>query len=167
MDAPFQTFLASLIRTQRTAALGTLYDGAPLVSLVLYAPSADFSAFYLHISRLAQHTQAILRDPQVSLLIAEPDTGAQDPQTLARVSLQGTVSEVLRTDADDEAIRSLYLQRFPTAMMTLSLGDFAFFRVIPSRGRFVAGFGQIFNLTAATLQAATLAHPSTQPTEEA
>lgn len=166
MDAQSQKLLVTLIRTQRTAALGTLHDGAPLVSMVLYAPTADCSAFYLHISRLAQHTQAILRDSQVGLLIAEPDTGAQDPQTLARVSLQGTASEVLRTDADDEAIRALYLQRFPTATMTLSLGDFAFFRVIPRRGRFVAGFGQIFNLTGATLQAAALAHPSTQPIED-
>lgn len=141
MNLRSQQSLTYLIRTQRTAALGTLHDGAPLVSMVLYAPTADFSAFYLHISRLAQHTQAILRDPQVGLLIAEPDTGAQDPQTLARVSLQGPASEVLRTDADYEAIRALYLQRFPTAAMTLSLGDFAFFRVIPSRGRFVAGFG--------------------------
>lgn len=165
MDLQFQQLLARLIRTQRTAALGTLYDGAPLVSMVLYAPTADFSAFYLHISRLAQHTQAILRDPQVGLLIAEPDTGAQDPQTLARVSLQGSTSEVLRSDPDYEAIRAFYLQRFPTATMTLSLGDFAFFRIVPSRGRFVAGFGQIFNLTAATLQAAALAHPATSPIE--
>lgn len=162
MDDHFQKLLVNLIRTQRTAALGTLQDGAPLVSLVLYAPTADCSAFYMHISRLAQHTQAILRDPQVGLLIAEADTGTQDPQTLARVSLQGTASEVLRTDADYEAIRALYLRRFPTAAMTLNLGDFAFFRVQPSRGRFVAGFGQIFNLTGATLQAAALAQPTSK-----
>lgn len=161
MDPQFQQLLVHLIHTQRTAALGTLHDAAPLVSLVLYAPTADCSAFYIHISRLAQHTQAILRDPQVGLLIAEPDTGSQDPQTLARVSLQGTASEVLRTDPDDEAIRARYLQRFPTATMTLSLGDFAFFLILPSRGRFVAGFGQIFNLTAATLRDAALAYPVT------
>lgn len=165
MESQFQQLLARLIRTQRTAALGTLHEGAPLVSMVLYVPTADFSAFYIHISRLAQHTQAILRDPQVGLLIAEPDTGGQDPQTSARVSLQGTATEVLRPDADYEAIRTRYLQRFPTATMTLSLGDFAFFRIVPSRGRFVAGFGQIFNVTGATLQAAALAYPSTQPIE--
>lgn len=166
MEPQFQQLLAHLIRTQRITALGTLHEGVPLVSMVLYAPTADFAAFYLHISRLAQHTQAILRDPPVGLLIAEPDTGDQDPQTLARVSLQGRASEVLRTDADYEAIRALYLQRFPTATMTLNLGDFAFFRIVPSRGRFVAGFGQIFNLTAATLHAAALAHPATPATED-
>lgn len=166
MDSQFQQALAHLIRTHRTTALGTLHDGAPLVSLVLYAPNADFSAFYLHISRLAQHTQAILHDPQIGLLIAEPDTGRQDPQTLARVSLQGTASEVLRTDADYDAIRAAYLQRFPNAAMTLSLSDFAFFRMQPNRGRFVAGFGQIFNLTVVTLQAAALTQPGIESTKK-
>lgn len=165
MELRSQQSLAHLIRTQRTAALGTLSEGAPLVSLVLYLPNADFSAFYLHLSRLAQHTQAILREPQVSLMIAEPDTGTQDPQTLARVSLQGVAGEVLRTDAEYNAIRSAYLQRFPTAAMTVNLGDFSFFRVQPNRGRFVAGFGQIFNLTSATLQAAALTELTTGQSE--
>lgn len=147
--------LTQLIRTQRTAALGTLYEGAPLVSLVLYLPNVDFTAFYLHLSRLAQHTQAILREPQVSLMIAEADTSQQDPQALARVSLQGVASPLPPTDAEYEAVRTAYVQRFPPAAMTVSLGDFAFYRVEPQRGRFVAGFGQIFTLTKASLQAAS------------
>lgn len=154
MNPESQHLLAQLIRTKQTAALGTLYEGAPLVSLVLYLASADFSAFYLHLSRLAQHTQAILREPQVSLMIAEPDTGHQDPQTLARVSLQGVASLLPPTDGEYEAVRATYVQRFPTAAMTVTLGDFAFYRVEPQRGRFVAGFGQIFNLTKESLQAA-------------
>lgn len=154
MNPESQHLLAQLIRTKHAAALGTLYEGAPLVSLVPYLPNAAFAAFYLHLSRLAQHTQAILREPQVSLMIAEPDIGQQDPQTLPRVSLQGVASILPPTEAEYEAVRTAYVQRFPTAAMTVSLGDFAFYRVTPSRGRFVAGFGQIFNLTRESLQAA-------------
>lgn len=157
MELRSQQALTHLIRTQRTAALGTLYEGAPLVSLVLYLPNADFTAFYLHLSRLAQHTQAILREPQVSLMIAEPDTGQQDPQTLARVSLQGVAALLPPMDAEYETVHTAYVQRFSTAAMTVSLGDFAFYRVEAKRGRFVAGFGQIFNLTKESLQAAAAA----------
>jgi len=71
-----------------------------------------------------------------------------------------TVTEVLRTDAEYDAIRSAYLQRFSTAAMMVNLGDFSFFRMQPSRGRFVAGFGQICNLTGATLQTAALVYTS-------
>jgi hypothetical protein len=36
--------LAGLLRGQRIGALGTLREGAPLVSMVLYLPARDFSA---------------------------------------------------------------------------------------------------------------------------
>lgn len=43
MDTQSQQSLAHIIRTQRTT-LGTLGEGAPLVSLVLYLPNAILQA---------------------------------------------------------------------------------------------------------------------------
>jgi putative heme iron utilization protein len=149
MDAQSQQTLARLIRTQRIAALGTLRDGGPLVSMILYAVAPDFSAFYIHASRLAQHTRDILQDARVSLMIAETDTGVPDPQTLARVSIRGEAVEVPPADPDYAEARSLYLTKFPQAVFNFDLGDFALYRIQPRRARFVAGFGQIFNLTLA------------------
>lgn len=147
MDEASQQLLAHLIRTQRVAALGTLREGAPFVSLVALAATADFSAFYLHISRLAVHTRDILQDPHVSLLLAEPDTdGARDPQTLARLSIQGMAEEVGPDAPDYVEARALYLARFPDAGQNFRLADFALFRIRPNRARYVAGFGKIFNL---------------------
>ena len=67
-------------------------DGGPLVSQVLFAAAPDFSAFIVHISRLAQHTQDILSNPRVSLMIADTDDGIGDPLQLARVSIHGDVA---------------------------------------------------------------------------
>lgn len=149
MDNQSQQTLARLIRAQRVAALGTLRDGGPLVSMILYAAAPDFSAYYIHASRLAQHTQDILQDARVSLMIAETDTGVPDPQTLARVSIRGEAVEVPPTIADYAEARLLYLTKFPQAFPNFGLGDFALYRIQPRRARFVAGFGQIFNLTLA------------------
>ena len=91
MDLESQISLARLIRGQRIASLGTLRQGAPFVSMVLYAVSPDFSEFYIHVSRLAHHTQDLLQDARVSLMITETDREDVDPQVLARVSLLGTV----------------------------------------------------------------------------
>jgi putative heme iron utilization protein len=147
IDFDLQQTLARLIRTQRIAAFGTLRDGAPLVSMVLYAGSKDFSAFYIHASRLAQHTQDMLKDPRVSLMIAETDTGTQDPQTLARVSIRGETIAIPPTAADYEKTKSIYLQKFPAAAFNFTLGDFSIYKIEPRTARFVAGFGKIFNLT--------------------
>ncbi len=154
MDSDSLRLLAILLRAQRVAALGTLRDGAPLVTLVLYAFEPDFSGFYLHLSRLAHHTQALLADARLSLMIAEPDDGSQDPQLLRRVSIQGEAKPIPKGSADWDGVRSLYLNRFPAAATMFSLGDFDLYRMEPQAARFVAGFGQAYNLTAGHLREA-------------
>ena len=83
MDAQTRQSLARRIRTQRVAALGTIRDTAPLVSMVLYVAAADISAVYIHVSRLAQHTQALRQDRRVSLMIVEPDSGEMWRESLS------------------------------------------------------------------------------------
>lgn len=147
MDKESQSKLVRMIRTQRVAALGTLRDGGPLVSMILYVVSPNFENFYIHASRLAQHTQDFLSDPRVSLMINEPDCEVDDPQLLARVSIRGTVEEVSKAAQEYEMVKSLYLKRFPKAVTMFQLGDFALYRIQPKKARYVAGFGKAFNLT--------------------
>lgn len=139
--------LIRLIRTQRVAAFGTLRDGAPLVSMILYAVASDFTQFYIHASRLALHTQDIREDPRVSLMIAETDTGEKDPQRLARVSIRGEAAAVPPTAGDYAEAKAIYLAKFPEAAFNFTLGDFSIYKIVPRTARYVAGFGKIFNLT--------------------
>lgn len=146
MDPHSEQILAHLIRSTRVAALGTLHDGEPNLAMVAYAFAGDFSAFYIHVSRLGKHTADMENDPRVSLLITEADDGRRDPQTLPRVSLRGTAEMLPRTDPGYEEIKKLYLVRFPEAEQLFSLGDFNLWKITPKGGRFVAGFGRAFNL---------------------
>lgn len=154
MDPESERKLVRMIRAQRVAALGTLLDGQPLVSMIAYVPASDFSAFYIHASRLAQHTRALLQDPRVGLMIAEPDTGMGDPQTLARVSILGTVAPVPPDAANYADIQALYLARFPAAVRTFQLADFALYAIRPESARYVAGLGKTFNLKSEDLRKA-------------
>lgn len=146
MDADSEQTLIRLLRTQRVAALGTLRDGSPLVSQVLFAAVPDFSSFTLHISRLAQHTQDILNDPRVSLMIADTDDGQADPLQLARVSIRGEARLVPPGTSEYAGARTAYLTKFPQAVVNFQLGDFALYAVPPHAARYVAGFGKAFNL---------------------
>ena len=145
MDAETSRLLSSLVRTQRIAHLGTLRSGAPLVSMTLYMPAKDFSAFYVHVSRLAWHTQDMLHDPRVALSIAETDDGRADPFTLMRVSIRGEAAQMSGGPKD------AWLQRFPEQAINFELADFSFWKITPRDARFVAGFGRIHNLSAAEL----------------
>jgi putative heme iron utilization protein len=152
MDSDSQLKLRQIIRLQRVAALGTLRDGAPLVSMILYAPAEDFASFYIHISRLAQHTQDILKDPRISLMIVETDGGHQDPQTLARLSIRGEATAVPADTAEYDNVRTVYLKKFPDSAFNFELGDFSLYAIHPKSCRYVAGFAKTFNLTVEDLK---------------
>lgn len=153
MDIQTQRTLATLIRTHRTAALGTVREGV-YVSLVVYAEAEDLSAFYLHLSGLALHTRALQADPRVGLMIAQPDTGERDPQTLARVAIQGEAVPIARPSPDFERIKTRYLSKVPDSAPNFALNDFHLYQIIPRTARYVADFGKIYNLTEADFKLA-------------
>ena len=147
MDANLEKNLAEMIRSSRVAGLGTLRDGVPLVSMIAYLPEEDFSAFYIHVSQLAQHTRAMQADARVGLLISQADDGRPDPQTLGRISILGTAEPVPIGDPIYSEIQSRYVTRFPQSAPLFGFGDFGIWRIAPKSARFVAGFAQAFNLT--------------------
>ena len=142
------SLLHRLIRSERIAHLATLRNGAPMVSMTLYMPERDFSAFYVHVSRLAWHTQDMSHDARVALSIAETDDRRPDPFTLMRVSIRGDATQLSDGPKDE------WLARFPEQAINFELADFSFWKIVPRDARFVAGFGRIHNLSAAELKGA-------------
>src|SRR5689334_1970333 len=115
MDEQSERTLARLIRETRIAALGTLHDREANLAMVAYSFAEDFSAFYIHVSRLGKHTTDMESDLRVSLLIAETDDRRADPQTLARVSIRGVAEILPRNDPGYAQVKKSYLERFPEA----------------------------------------------------
>ncbi|MFO0103326.1 MAG: pyridoxamine 5'-phosphate oxidase family protein, partial [Betaproteobacteria bacterium] len=79
--------LRSILSAQQVAALGTLHEGVPYVSMVPFALLRDGSAV-IHVSALAAHTRAMLAEPAVSLLVMAPPSAGVLPQALPRVTIQ-------------------------------------------------------------------------------
>jgi putative heme iron utilization protein len=152
-DADTLVALARLFRRERIAHLATLRQEAPMASMTLYLAAPDFSAFYLHVSYLAWHTQDMLQDTRVALSISESDDGRADPFTLMRVSIRGEVSQIPNQDPESKVLKEAWLARFPEQAINFELADFSFWRIVPRDARFVAGFGRIHNLSAAQLAA--------------
>lgn len=141
-----------LIRAQRWAALATLGpSGTPDASMVAYAPEANFSSLLLLLSELAGHTRNLQRTPAAGLVVSAPDTGGEDPQTLARISFKGDARPVTRDDPTFPSLREQYLARLPASERLFGFSDFILFRFVPGRARFVGGFARAHNLTPAML----------------
>lgn len=151
MDAQSENILAQVLRETRIMALGTLRDEAPLVSMVGFIPAPDFSAFYIFVSRLAQHTIDMQKDKRVSFLVAQTDDGRPDPQTLARVTIRASAEMMELGEPGYTPVKKQYIERFPESAVLFKLEDFSFWRLKPKGGRFVAGLGKAFNITEDTL----------------
>jgi heme iron utilization protein len=133
----------SLLRRSRQGALATLMarGGDPYCSLANVATHADGSPILL-ISRLALHTQNILADARISLMLDERAEG--DPLEGSRIMLAGRAEEA---GGDDAAIlRRRYLNAHPSAEAFVDFKDFSFFRIRPHAAHLVAGFGRIVDL---------------------
>jgi heme iron utilization protein len=132
-----------LLRRSRQGALATLMAGSgdPYCSLVNVASHPDGSPILL-ISALALHTQNILGDARVSLMLDERSEG--DPLEGSRVMLAGRAEQA---GGDEMAIlRRRYLNAHPSAEVFVNFKDFSFFRIRPSGAHLVAGFGRIVDL---------------------
>jgi len=160
METTEREELARLIRGGRWAALATYGNGVPLASMVAYACEAGFAGFLLHLSRLSAHTRNLLAFPSASIVISEPDSPqVRNPQTLARVSIQGE-ARTLREDSSGFAeAKALYEKQFPESSPLFGFEDFLLFRLIPREARFVAGFAKAYTVDAEELGKAAAARP--------
>ena len=151
MATDFELDAARLFLTRRWAALATIEDGAPLATMVAYAPEARLESVLLLLSELAQHTRNVLADPRVSLVVSDPDGGDGDPQLLPRATLVGDARTIARDTDEFTAAKTLYLSCFPDAEMRFELTDFHLFRLVPSAVRYVGGFARAASIAPAKL----------------
>jgi heme iron utilization protein len=140
---------SALVTEVRTAVLLTMRNGRPFGSHVPYVFGSDWTKAYLHLSRLALHTQHLLADSHVSLFIAEPDGRGKNPLALRRINLVGQAARLSPDAPSYGELKERYLSRFPQAEMTFGFGDFALWELRLEDAHFVLGFAQAFVSTAA------------------
>lgn len=126
-----------MLRRADRAALATLQgdNPRPYVSLVGIATDTDGAPLLL-LSRLAEHTRALMASPLASLLI-DGTAGFVNPQEGPRLSLQG---RILPIDCD-HALRR-FLARHPGAALYAGFADFSVHRMTVERIHWVGGFGR-------------------------
>lgn len=98
------------------------------------------------ISGLAEHTKNLLADGRASFLV----TAGEGSRVLreARLTLVGDAAPCTLS----EAMLARYLRYQPDARRYLQLADFRFFRLVPQRARYIAGFGAMGWIESGELQ---------------
>ncbi|MEG1041322.1 MAG: HugZ family protein [Pseudomonas sp.] len=113
--------------------------GFPFGSVVPYCLDAEGNPLIL-ISRIAQHTHNLQKDPKCSLLVGERD--AEDVQAVGRLTVLAHAQK-LDEPAQIEAAAERYYRYFPESSNYHKAHDFDFWVLKPVRHRYIGGFGAI------------------------
>jgi hypothetical protein len=143
-----QTAWGELAQEVRTGVLLTMRNGKPFGSHVPYVLGENWTRAYVHLSRLALHTQHLLQDPHVSLFLSEPDQTEKNPLALRRMNLQGTAAILAPEAPAYAAIKERFLARFPKSAMMFGFSDFSLWELQLQDAHLVLGFGQAYQSTA-------------------
>jgi heme iron utilization protein len=133
----------------RTGVLLTVRDGRPFGSHVPYVFGEHWTRAYIHVSRLALHTEHLLRDSRVGLFVSEPDLPGKNPLSLRRMNLQGEAGMLNVNAPDYPEVKGRYLARFPQSAMMFGFADFALWELRLQDAHIVLGFGQAYLAQAA------------------
>lgn len=121
--------------------------GFPFGSVVPYCLDAQGNPLIL-ISRIAQHTHNLQRDPKCSLLVGERE--AEDVQAVGRLTVLAEAQKISDPVAV-EAAAERYYRYFPESSSYHSAHDFDFWVLLPVRHRYIGGFGATHWLDDVTL----------------
>ncbi|AMY07433.1 heme utilization protein HutZ [Luteitalea pratensis] len=144
--------MRELLRASRVLSLALIVEEAPVNGLLPFAVTPDFRALVVHASRLARHTKGLHDGAPFDALLHEPVVGEIDALQVKRVTLRGVVRVPDHGTPAYEALRAVYLMKFPEAEPITALGDFAFYVLLIEGGRLVTGFGAAANVTQETLE---------------
>lgn len=147
LNAEIQAFIDSR-RSLQLATLGE--DSLPYAS---YAPFAgDEDSLYVILSDMALHGLNLIAEPRASVLIIEDEDAAAELFARRRVSYQ-IVAEELPVGAPEWhcGIECLEERHGERARQLSQLADFRLFRLRPTSGRYVKGFGKAYRLSGGKL----------------
>lgn len=150
--SPEQVF-SDLVNNVASLQIATItIDGLANIS---YAPFVDDNEgnFYIFVSHLASHTQDLINSNQVAVLLTEDEQDTKQIFARTRATYSCSVSQVSSSDPFFNERLDQFEGSFGSVIPLLrGLPDFILFRLSPTSGRFVMGFGQAYDLGGAALQ---------------
>ena len=150
-EQDFVKFRASV----KTLSLSTLTEARrPNIS---YAPfiEDENGFFYLFLSQLASHTQDLLnytinqplKLPSASIMLMEDEQDSRQLFARQRITYQCDISILQPDDTSYSDILDNFENTFGSIIPLLrNLPDFILFKLTPTEGRYVQGFGKAYQL---------------------
>lgn len=118
-------------------------NGLPHAS---YAPFAKVgNNYYVFLSKVAKHCGNLTDNPQLSFMLIEDDSEAKMVYARIRLTYDAQAHKVeVNSQEWNEGLNALYERHGPIVKELSTMGDFHLFRLTPTKGTFVRGFGKAY-----------------------
>ncbi len=147
MSETAEETLQQLLGSIHTIQISSItVDGKPNISYAPYIRD-DKGFYYIFISQLASHTNDLLHNPEVAIMLTEDEQNTRQIFARTRVTYHCQVETVTANEQSYAEVLDQFGMEFDGIIDVLrGLPDFILFRLIPQSGRFVMGFGQAYEL---------------------
>ncbi len=111
-----------------------------------YAPFvSQEKKFYICISKMAQHTNNLLKTPTASIMFIEDESESKNSFARKRITLDVDILNIQRDDKKFSEIISLFNEKFgEKSSIYEQMADFYLFELTPYSGRAVFGFAEAY-----------------------
>ncbi|SYX83589.1 HugZ family protein [Paenibacillus alvei] len=153
----------SFIDSVQSVVLSTIAeDGSPFGS---YAPYVRMDGkLYIYLSKIAQHYRYLEQNPSVDVLMIEDES--KTGNMFARQRARFACHAVKLDNEADEDIFAQFEASFGSSLIQTFRGlDFSLFELTPTEGRYVAGFGQAYDIDLEALRFDHVTRDGHQPSE--
>jgi len=144
LEKRIQNEIVDFVNTRKTLQLSSITgEGKPYAS---YAPFAlNDESLYVLISEIAVHAVNLQKNPFASVLIIEDEDSASELFARKRVNYS-VVSELIQpeTESWQQGIKTLVTRHGDRINNLSDLTDFKLFKLTPTDGRYVKGFGRAY-----------------------
>ena len=113
-----------------------------------YAPYIFYeNYYYIFVSELSTHVKLLLKQKVGTFMIINDETNSQNIWARIRLKFSAKIEVIIR-DSEDFGIicEKIRYKHGKTMNLIKQFSDFHLIKIIPSRGTFISGFGNAFNL---------------------
>ena len=138
--------LKNLLINQRVSSLSVMVENKPYVCLIPFVFNENLGSIIVQASNLAKHSSGMSDNAPFTLLIHFPDSRGANPMELPRISLSGNIQKLDKNSDTFNDACNCYKAKFNAKNQYFDFDDFNLYQLKIEQGRFVAGFGHIYNI---------------------
>lgn len=144
MESTDLKLLRDLLTGEKLLTLAVVVDDVPVAGVLPFRAETGLQSLLVHTSTLARHSRGLAPGAPFSAAIHLPLAPGVDALQSQRLVVEGAVEAV--PPEEEGRIAAAWVEAFPSAAMTVGLGDFRFHRLRLQSGRLISGFARATGL---------------------